>query len=395
MNDPETKSAADPSGMKEVRAWKLGRTVLACRVAPTGRYVVAGEMDTRITQFDLTETPEKEAVDSETPEAKKKSTDALSPGVVVNKATSWIASLTFSPDGDRLYSSDHTGLLLAWKFPLESPDQSPEWIRQAHTGCLRVIAVSPDSQLLATCGNDDQVRLWSSATGEPAGDFPAHDSDVYQVAFHPSGTELVSADLTGTIRHWNLGTGKLVRELDLKTLFKEEGPIRAGGPRSMAFNSDGTMLACGGLGQIKQVNSPKGVATVVVFDWKSGQHRYTLLPKSRTDGFVNGVAFHPDGYVIGVTGGASSRAGIFLFWRIPTEEPELAETSKPPDTNTARNSKPTTPVEVTSFHQFKTPTSAWAMDLHPNNRHVIAAHHDATLRQYDLSSAEPVPNEKR
>ena len=36
---------------------------------------------------------------------------------------------------------------------------------EAHQGWVRAVAVSPDGKLLATCGNDNLVKLWNAADG--------------------------------------------------------------------------------------------------------------------------------------------------------------------------------------------------------------------------------------
>jgi WD40 repeat protein len=38
------------------------------------------------------------------------------------------------------------------------------------------------------------------------------------VAFHSDGKSLISADLKGRIKHWDVETGKLVREIDASLL---------------------------------------------------------------------------------------------------------------------------------------------------------------------------------
>jgi WD40 repeat protein len=392
---PTPGATLDPTAVKELRQWKLGRAVLTCRIDPSGRYVVAGEMDTLLTQFDLTTPPPPPPTPPPAAEAKpkagKKPAPQLSPGIKAGGARSWITSPVFAPDGSRLFAGDHAGQLLAWSFPFEDTEenspQKPVWTRQAHKGCLRVVAVSPDGTTLATCGNDDRVRLWSADTGELKSEFVGHEGDVYHVAFHPSGEHLVSGDVTGILKHWELASGKTLRELDMKLMFKEEGPIRSGGARSMTFNPAGSLLACGGLSQIKQVNSPKGVATALIIDWQTGRQKFVLLPKSKTDGFVNGLAFHPSGFIVGVTGGASSRAGVLLFWKLPDDAGSPEPNEPPADGQTQSPA----PLEVTTFHEFKTATSGWAMDLHSDARHLVIAHHDTWLREYDLSPA-PEPS---
>src|SRR5438132_1408407 len=41
---------------------------------------------------------------------------------------------------------------------------------------------------VATCGNDHIVKLWCTADGRLVETLRGHDSHIYNVAFHPSGT---------------------------------------------------------------------------------------------------------------------------------------------------------------------------------------------------------------
>src|SRR5205823_4370356 len=69
-------------------------------------------------------------------------------------------------------------------------------------------------------GNDHLVRLWSAADGSPVGTLAGHDCHVYNVAFHPGGTRLASADLKGVVKDWDVAKGVCVRDLDAKVLHK-------------------------------------------------------------------------------------------------------------------------------------------------------------------------------
>ena len=46
---------------------------------------------------------------------------------------------------------------------------------QAHTSWVNAVAISPDSKLLASAGNDRWVKLWDTATGEQLLALRGHD----------------------------------------------------------------------------------------------------------------------------------------------------------------------------------------------------------------------------
>ena len=79
-------------------------------------------------------------------------------------------------------------------------DEKPQAVWKnptAHDGWIHGLAVSPDGRLVATCGQDGLVRLWSAADGKLHKELSGHDAAVFRVQFHPGGESLVSGDLKG------------------------------------------------------------------------------------------------------------------------------------------------------------------------------------------------------
>src|SRR5262249_8297146 len=144
---------------------------------------------------------------------------------------------------------------------------------QAHRGWVRALSVSPDGQLLATCGNDNLIKLWTTSDGKLVREFAGHTSHVYNVAFHPNGKELASGDLKGVVKHWDLAKEASVRDFDAKLLHKYDQTFGAdhGGVRSMAFSADGSLLACAGITDVTNAFAGIGKPLVILFDWQSGK----------------------------------------------------------------------------------------------------------------------------
>jgi len=79
----------------------------------------------------------------------------------------------------------------------------------------------------------------------------------------------------------------------------------------MAFSSDGKQLACAGITNVSNAFAGVGNPLVVLFDWSDGKAKQ-LKPKDAFQGTAWGVAFHPDGFVIGAGGGSGGRV---WFWK--------------------------------------------------------------------------------
>lgn len=329
---PPPAGAIDPTKTKLGKEFKHTAALVGCRFDPTGKFVFAGSQDNSIQRWALAD-------------GKKAS---------LNAHKSWVRALSFTPDGKTLFSADWTGKILVWPADAETP--APKQTIDAHAGWCRALAVSPDGKQLASCGNDHKVCLWSTADGKPIRTNEGHDCHVYNVAFHPDGKHLVSADLKGVVKHWDVTTGALTRSLDAAVLWKYDGTFRAdiGGVRSMAFSADGSLLACAGITNVSNAFAGIGNPMIVLFDWKTGQRKHLLKPKAAFQGTAWGVTFHKDGYVLGVGGG---NGGELWFWK-----PDSGE----------------------NVFTLKLPNNARDLDLHVDGRQLAIPFFDGSVRLYQM-----------
>ena len=67
-----------------------------------------------------------------------------------------------------------------------------------HTGVVYAVAFSPDGRRLASAGEDQVLRLWSTADNQPIGaPLTGHSALIYSVAFDPTGARLASGSFDG------------------------------------------------------------------------------------------------------------------------------------------------------------------------------------------------------
>jgi WD40 repeat protein len=304
------------------RELKHGSPLIGCRFDPSGRYLFVSAQDNTVQRFDLI-TGAKTALAGHqswvrgmacvpgTPAPPSPAVAAFAGSSPLSSMVAGVVAATVPPPRPfTLVSADYHGQLIWW--PGDAAEPKPLRTVPAHDGWARAVAVSPDGKLLASCGNDHLVKLWSAVDGSPVRTFAGHDSHVYNVAFHPDGTHLASADLHGVVKDWDVATGACVRELDAKVLHKYDTGFMAdiGGARGMAFAADGR-LACAGITNVSNAFAGVGNPLVVVFDWKDGKSKQ-LKPKDAFQGTAWGVAFHPDGFVIAAGGGSGGRV---WFWK--------------------------------------------------------------------------------
>jgi WD40 repeat protein len=322
----------DPAQTHPVLQQRHTSALIGCRFDPSGEYVFAGSQDNSIVRYHLVT-------------AKKTELKAHK---------SWVRALAFAGKEKLLFSGDWAGRLIAW--PVSDDAPAAKWNIAAHKGWLRALAVSPDGKTLASCGNDRLVKLWSIPDGKLLTTLKSHEWHVYNVGYHPSGKWLVSADLRGEVKVWDVAKESVAREMDAKILYKYDKGFGAdiGGVRSMAFNGDGSLLACSGITNVSNAFAGVGNPLVVLFDFETGKQKTLLRPKAAFNGTAWGVAFHPQGFILGVAGG---NGGQLYAWK---------------------------PAESPAYFTLALPNNARDLALHSDNRRLAIPFYDGFLRVYDM-----------
>ncbi len=155
-----------------------------------------------------------------------------------------------------------------------------------HHGEIFALAFDPNTQLLASAGGDQEIRLWQTKTGRLHSILKGHSGTIRALAFSPQGRYLASGASDKTTRVWDLQTGKEVASFS--SLF--------GNIRTVRFSPDGNILASAGDG-----------GSLRLVDWKAKKE---LKAMKSGFGIVFSVAFSPDGHLL-ATGNSDSLVHIW------------------------------------------------------------------------------------
>ena len=224
-------------------------------------------------------------------------------------------SFAFSPDGQTLAMTDNK-----YNYTIKIRDTRTHKLKKSLTGFsefifLDKIALSPDGNTLATLRSGKPIHLWDVATGKTKKTLIGYKISrrtnphlnlvryaqhfVFDsVAFSPDGKTLANGSHDGTIRLWNIDSGKLK-----KRLLEHQGFITG-----LAFSSDGKFLASG---------SEDGL--ILNWNLETGTHAVFLAERM---GSISCVSFNRDGSMLA---GGNTDGNIHLF-DVATGNPKITFT---------------------------------------------------------------------
>ncbi|WP_133164060.1 WD40 repeat domain-containing protein, partial [Cuspidothrix issatschenkoi] len=220
-----------------------------------------------------------------------------------------VNSVAYSPDGQTLVSGSDDKTIKIWNVItgklVKTSIHNSNWVNP--------VAFSPDAQIIATIGSDDNsIKIRNVSTGKLLQNLPGHsnwvnsnisktdkDNDellqailgdsswIDSLVFSPDSQTLASIGRRdGTIKIWNITTGKLIQ-------------IFSTNARSVAFSPDAQMLASGS-------NS----GTIKIWNVITGQLLQTFPAHFNSVSFLT---YSPDGQTLASIG---RRDGTIKIWRL-------------------------------------------------------------------------------
>jgi WD40 repeat protein len=179
----------------------------------------------------------------------------------------------FSPRGNLLASSgsDHTARL--WSVP----DLKLQRVLPQHDDDVEMVTFNSSGEWVATASRDTRVRVFG-LDGQLIREFAGHTADVISVTWVRDTPHLVSSSDDGTLKRWDVATGRLVEDIDLDGIETD----------TVAIGDDGTVYAGNDLGQLLvyrggQVHAlPAHAAGIKRVVYDPASHRLLTLSYDRT-----------------------------------------------------------------------------------------------------------------
>ena len=241
-----------------------------------------------------------------------------------------VRAVAFSPDGAVIASAGDNGEVKVW----DAEAGRELFALGGHEGRVRAAAFGP-ANLLVTTGSDRTVRLWDWRSGVATGTLSGAKKGLECLAVSPDGSNVAAAGLEGVVYLWRAAD----RAAPPRTAKAHPKHVHA-----LAFSPDGKLLATGG-----------EEGAVKLFDVAG----LSLQASTRPDRHeVHGLAFSPDGSTLA----AATGTGVRRF-----RAPGLAESAPVAGTGMARN-----------------------LAYSPDGRTLGTVHEDGTVKVFDADTGAPL-----
>jgi len=207
-----------------------------------------------------------------------------------------VQDIAFSPDGKFIVAGGlNVPIARVWnlKGSLTEPQanlNTNKETQEIHQGDILTVAVSPDSQLVATGGTDKMMRIWKpkSPNGELVKVTQKQENAIFSVVFTADKKQIVTADGDGNVAFW---------DLDGNQINKWEKKVPQTQISGLVITPDGNQIVTADQTGNVKISDTSGKQQKEFFSYQSG---------------INELAISPDGRLI-ATGGMDGTVRLWDF----------------------------------------------------------------------------------
>ena len=209
---------------------------------------------------------------------------------LTNQIYSYINTVALSHDSQILASGEDDKRIKLWDLNTQQLIAN----LTGHTQAITSVIFIKNSTILATASNDKTINLWDVKTLTKIHTFTGHSHAIKSLAFDPNGQFLASGSWDKTIKIWDINTG-----LTLNTLTGHKLQVNA-----VAFSHQGQLLASASYDRTVRI-------------WQLLDGRYNLLTTLLGHTWaVLTVAFSPNGQILATGSGDNT----IKLWDVRTGE---------------------------------------------------------------------------
>jgi WD40 repeat protein len=158
-----------------------------------------------------------------------------------------VNAVAVTPDGGRAVSASDDGTLRAW----DLATGRAQHVLTGHVGRVNAVAVTPDGGRAVSASDDGTLRVWDLDAGQALHVLTGHgdteteemryEEPVSAVVVTPDGGRAVSASWGGTLRVWDLATGRALRTLTGHAGLVSAVAATQDGRRAVSASADNTI----------------------------------------------------------------------------------------------------------------------------------------------------------